>query len=129
MKFAGEMFNMDLFTLKSFSVGDLILRSKIYEDSKGIIGNSCEGQLTQTVLFGNAGVGKSTVASLISSKPGLFEVGSTNHGTTTLGTWLSSSVKDGNYSHFADEKFQVHKHIQSMDTKLRQSSSLVISYN
>ena len=79
------MFNMDLFTLKSFSVGDLILRSKIYEDAKGVVGDSCEGQMTGTVLFGNAGVGKSTVASLISSKPGLFEVGSSNHGTTTLG--------------------------------------------
>merc|ERR1712227_1162841 len=52
------------------------------------------------------GDGKSTVASLVSSIPGLFEVGSSSHGTTTLGTWVSSSVVDGNYSQFADDNFQ-----------------------
>ena len=41
------------------------------------------------MFFGKAGVGKSTVASLVSSKPGLFETGTSESGTTTLGTWLS----------------------------------------
>ena len=42
---------------------------------KGIISGSCEGKLTANVFFGKAGVGKSTVTSLVSSLPGLFEVG------------------------------------------------------
>ena len=54
---------------------------------KGVIRNSCEGLLTANVFFGKAGVGKSTVASWTSSKPGLFDVGTVDAGTTTLGTW------------------------------------------
>ena len=72
----------------------------------GIITNSCEGKLTSNVFFGKAGVGKSTVAGLTSSLPGLFEVGNVNAGTTTLGTWLSSSVKTDEYCTFAEDQFQ-----------------------
>ena len=73
---------------------------------KGIITNSCEGKLTSNVFFGKAGVGKSTVASWTSSSPGLFEVGNVNSGTTTLGTWLSSSVPTNGYCTFAEAQFQ-----------------------
>ena len=41
------------------------------------------------MFFGKAGVGKSTIASLVSGKPGLFDAGTSESGTTTLGTWLS----------------------------------------
>ena len=81
----GFMMKADTLKLKSFSFGNLILKSEIFPESKGIISNSCSGQLTGTVLFGKAGVGKSTIASLISSKPGVFDVGTSGQGTTTLG--------------------------------------------
>ena len=61
------------------------MRSKIFKEAEGMIRDSCDGQFTQSVFFGKAGVGKSTVASLVSSKPGLFDSGSTSSGTTTLG--------------------------------------------
>ena len=46
-----------------------------YISYEGIITGTCEGKLTANVFFGKAGVGKSTVTSLVSSLPGLFEVG------------------------------------------------------
>ena len=58
------------------------------------------------MFLGKAGVGKSTVASWISSLPGLFEVGTVSGGTTTLGTWLSSSVQENDYCAFAKEMFE-----------------------
>ena len=73
---------------------------------KGVITNSCVGKLTANVFFGKAGVGKSTVASWMSTVPGLFEVGTISGGTTTLGTWLSSSISTSNYCEFSQEKFQ-----------------------
>ena len=42
---------------------------------KGIITDSCDGKVTANVLFGKAGVGKSTISSWMSSIPGLFDVG------------------------------------------------------
>ena len=71
------------------TLGSFLLQSRIIESSRGVISESCDGKLTANMFFGKAGVGKSTVASLVSSKPGLFESGSTESGTTTLGTWLS----------------------------------------
>ena len=57
------------------ALGDLILASKIYDESRGIITSSCLGKLTANVFFGKAGVGKSTIASLSATVPGLFDVG------------------------------------------------------
>ena len=79
---------------------------------KGIISNSCHGSLTANVFFGKAGVGKSTVASWSSTKPGLFDVGTVDAGTTTLGTWLSSSLVENEYCFFAESQFQP---IESID--------------
>ena len=76
---------MDQFLIKSFAFGDLILRSEVYPEGNNIVTESCSGPLTGSVFFGKAGVGKSTIASLVSSKPGLFDVGTSGHGTTTLG--------------------------------------------
>ena len=73
---------------------------------KGVITNSCSGKLTSNVFFGKAGVGKSTVASLVSSLPGLFDVGTVAGGTTTLGTWLSSGVTESGHCLFAQDQFQ-----------------------
>ena len=73
---------------------------------KGVIENSCFGSLTANVFVGKAGVGKSTIASLVSSKPGLFDVGTSNAGTTTLGTWLSSSLIENEYCLFAENEFR-----------------------
>ena len=122
---------MDQLKIKAVSLGNLVLSSTVFEESKGsdinnnlcldeilskylfmlifmegIITNSCHGKLTANVFFGKAGVGKSTVASWISSVPGLFEVGTVSGGTTTLGTWLSSSISERNYCQFSQEKFQ-----------------------
>ena len=93
--------------IKSDGLKRLTSHRNVLENSrKGIITNSCEGKLTSNVFFGKAGVGKSTVASWTSSLPGLFEVGNVNSGTTTLGTWLSSSVPTNGYCSFAEAQFQ-----------------------
>ena len=76
---------LDELKLFSFSLGDLVLRSEVQPEANGVITSSCTGQLTGNVFFGKAGVGKSTIASLVSSKPGLFKVGTSGQGTTTLG--------------------------------------------
>ena len=80
------MFKDDLFRIEKYELGDLVLRSEVYPEAKGIVTNSCNGKFTENVYFGKAGVGKSTVASLASSKPGLFDSGTTGSGTTTLGS-------------------------------------------
>ena len=46
------------------------------------------------------------MASWVSSKPGLFDVGTVNAGTTTLGTWMSNSLIENEYCDFADSQFQ-----------------------
>ena len=102
----------DVFKLDMISLGDLVLASQVFEASKGIITNSCNGKLTANVFFGKAGVGKSTVASWTSSLPGLFEVGTVGTGTTTLGTWLSSSITENSYCEFAETQFQPIDEIQ-----------------
>ena len=79
------MFKDDLFRIEKYELGDLILRSKVFPEAKGIVTQSCNGQFTENVFIGKAGVGKSTVASLVSTKPGLFDIGTTSSGTTTLG--------------------------------------------
>lgn len=58
------------------------------------------------MFFGKAGVGKSTVASWIAGTPGLFDVGTLGAGTTTLGTWLSSSISESVYCQFAQNTFK-----------------------
>ena len=102
----GEMHKFNTMDIHSFELGDLKMRSKVFPDAAGVIKHSCEGQFTQSVFFGKAGVGKSTVASLVSSKPGLFASGSASSGTTTFGTWLSTSIVDGPYSAFVDTQLQ-----------------------
>ena len=67
----------------------MLLYSDILDESRGIIEGSCDGLLTANMFFGKAGVGKSTIASLVSSMPGLFDAGNSESGTTTLGTWIS----------------------------------------
>ena len=47
----------------------------MFQSTQDIIHDSCEGKVTANVLFGKAGVGKSTVSSWMSSVPGLFDVG------------------------------------------------------
>ena len=66
------------------------------------------------MFFGKAGVGKSTVASWVSSVPGLFEVGTAGAGTTTLGTWLSSSIPEDEYCYFASNQFQPVEEIETI---------------
>ena len=79
------MMEHDVFRLDSDELGDLTLRSKVFPDAEGIVTSSCDGPFTENIYFGKAGVGKSTVASLVSSKTGLFDSGNTGSGTTTLG--------------------------------------------
>ena len=96
----------DRLSIKRLALGDLILASTIFEESRGIVTDSCHGKLTANVMFGKAGVGKSTLASMVATVPGLFEVGTAGSGTTTLGTWLSSSINQMDYCSFAEETFQ-----------------------
>ena len=91
--------------IKSLSFGRLALVSKIKAAAKNVIRDSCNGKLTANIFLGNAGVGKSTIAGLISTFPGIFQVGRTSAGTTTLGTWISSSLFMDEYSNLAIQKF------------------------
>ena len=79
------MHKLDSLRIEKYELGDLVLRSKVFKESEGVLSTSCKGRLTTNVFFGKAGVGKSTIASLVSSKPGLFDSGATSTGTTTLG--------------------------------------------
>lgn len=79
------MFRQDALHIQSFSVGNLVLSSKIIDKAKNIVTNSCFGSLVTSVFIGKAGVGKSTLASLASNKDGLFKIGTSSQGTTTKG--------------------------------------------
>ena len=100
------MLKNDLLDIKSFELGSLTMQSKIHPEAREVVTSSCSGQFTESVVIGKSGVGKSTVASLISSKPGLFVSASTSSGTTTLGTWISSAVSEGPFAVFADGQFR-----------------------
>ena len=75
---------------KKASVGDFVMRTNVYPDAEGFL--ECEGKLTSSVYFGISGVGKSTVAGLSATSPGLFETKASIDGTTTLGTWISTAL-------------------------------------
>ena len=70
-------------------IGKFALESVILDGAKGIVTNDCTGQITGNLFFGKAGVGKSTIASLVSGTPGLFDAGNSAIGSTTIGTWIS----------------------------------------
>lgn len=106
--------SQDRLTIENVAFGDLILASKIFDESRGIITNSCDGKLTANGFFGKAGVGKSTLASLTATLPGLFDVGTAGSGTTTLGTWLSSSLDQVKYCEFGNETFQPVEEIDNL---------------
>ena len=57
------------------------------------------------MFFGETGVGKSTIASLIAGTPGLFKSGTSGHETTTRGTWISSPVELRNFVRSAQSNF------------------------
>jgi len=94
-----------LVKIKSLSFGRLALVSKIKPEAKDVIRESCNGKLTANIFLGKAGVGKSTITGLISTSPGIFKVGRTSAGTTTIGTWISSSISYPEYRMLAAEKF------------------------
>lgn len=68
-------YSLDRLIINKVMLGDLILASQIFDESRDIVTSSCQGKLTANVMFGKAGVGKSTLASLTATLPGLFEVG------------------------------------------------------
>ena len=102
-----EIYNKqdDSVKIKSLSFGRLALVSKVKPEAKNVIQESCNGKLTANIFIGNAGVGKSTITGLISTSPGIFQVGKTSAGTTTIGTWISSSIFYHEYSKLAVQKF------------------------
>ena len=56
--------NQDDIRLETITKGSLILKSEVLENAEGFITNSCQGSVVANVIFGEAGVGKSTVSSL-----------------------------------------------------------------
>ena len=62
------------------------MKTKVFPASEGFM--ECEGMITSSVYFGKSGVGKSTVAGLSATSPGLFETKSSVDSTTTLGSGL-----------------------------------------
>lgn len=85
MNIAGKMSRQDKLSLVSNSIGDLVMKSKVIDESRNIIKGSCFGKLITSVFIGKAGVGKSTLASLASNKADLFKIGTSSQGTTTHG--------------------------------------------
>ena len=53
---------------------------------------------------------------MTSSRPGLFEVGTVDSGTTTLGTWLSSSVNQDGYCYFAESQFEPLENLENVSS-------------
>ena len=95
-------------TVMGIELGNLMLKNQIFEENVGIISDDCaarEAKLTSTAFIGQTGVGKSTISSFLSIVPGLFDVETSNSGSTTRGTWLSSQVVEDYYAEFADDVF------------------------
>ena len=84
--------NNDKLRIGKIMIGRFLLESVILDGAEGIITDSCDGKVTGNLFFGKAGVGKSTVASLVSGTPGLFKSASSASGSTTRGTWMSRAV-------------------------------------
>ena len=93
------------------SFGRLGLIAKIKPEAKNIIKDSCSGKLTANIFLGSAGVGKSTIAGLISTFPGIFKVGTTSFDTTTLGTWISTSITRSQYNNRARNNFKINESV------------------
>ena len=53
---------------------------------------------------------------MISGRPGLFAVGTTDSGTTTLGTWLSSSLIQSDYCFFAESQFEPLENLENVSS-------------
>ena len=68
------------------TLGDFKMKTKVFPEAEGFL--KCEGKITSSVYFGKSGVGKSTVAGLTATLPGLFETKSSIDSTTTLGSGL-----------------------------------------
>ena len=98
--------------IKSLSFGRLGLISKIKQPARNVITNSCVGKLTANIFLGNAGVGKSTITGWITTFPGIFKVGKTSAGTTTLGTWISTAITRLQFTSRTAKMFDSHDHQQ-----------------
>ena len=66
----GRATRLDVIILKEIYFGDFTLQTDIIEESKHFL--NCTGPITSSVYFGESGVGKSTVASLVSSNSRLI---------------------------------------------------------
>ena len=78
---------------------------------------SCNGNITSSVYFGESGVGKSTVASLAATLPGLFEANSSSVDFTTHGTWISTAISTEFWANFADTEIYPYGILTSDDVK------------
>jgi hypothetical protein len=65
-------------------------------------------QLSFVSIVGGRGVGKSTVASLLSGNASLFDVGSASIGTTTTGADLSPIIPAQQWANIISEKLGLH---------------------
>ena len=99
----GYASSLDKITISKVTLGDMKMETKVFGAADGFL--QCDGKITSSVFFGNSGVGKSTVASLSSTIPGLFEAKSSIDGTTTLGTWISTSMTTEYLAKFSDNEF------------------------
>ena len=91
----------DELVIKSISLGELQLKSKVFSEAHGVVADKCSGSVVANVFFGETGVGKSTIASLVAGTPGLFRTGTSGHGSTTRGTWISSPINLNSFVHSA----------------------------
>lgn len=60
----GRISEYEEVNLKSVSLGDFKLKSTVLPEAEGFMDDHCHGEAVANVFFGEAGVGKSTIASL-----------------------------------------------------------------
>ena len=81
-------------------------------------------QLSMVSIVGARGVGKSTVASLLSGNHSMFTVGSGSVGTTTTGADISTIIPSTDYAETMESKLG---HVLNKVTDIKLSSFLFIS--
>merc|ERR1712142_1215764 len=88
-------------------------------------------QLTMVSMVGDRGVGKSTIASLLSGNETLFQAGSSSTGTTTTGADVSGVIPTFDYSSIVSQKLkrQISKPNQNLPFFLIDSEGMNVRGN
>merc|ERR1712142_888982 len=103
-------------------------RLRLRNTAKDPVANT---QLTMVSMVGDRGVGKSTIASLLSGNETLFQAGSSSTGTTTTGADVSGVIPTFDYSSIVSQKLkrQISKPNQNLPFFLIDSEGMNVRGN